>query len=299
MRRKKSSQDSLDLLLDTICNTFGGIVFISILVVILVNSANQTAGSKAPRESDHRRLIQNHRRLSESRERLESLRRAAQQAEQIRERFSDEQTETLLNDLKSMSTSSGQLHDKRNSDLEELSESQILMNETAQALEQLRQTIQKTRRILNSAERQLQNEIALRSRTSKLPRQQQTTKEQVAFFVKGGRLCSHASVDSSGNLTRNEAESAVQTVDGKEFAEPIVSAGLRIEPGGENVEAISERFKKFDPDKHFLGIVVWEDSFEHFEMVKQAAIRLGFKYQLIPLAQDEKVLIGVTSKDVQ
>ena len=39
MSRHKADLDesSLELLLDTICNTFGGVLFISILVVIMVN----------------------------------------------------------------------------------------------------------------------------------------------------------------------------------------------------------------------------------------------------------------------
>ena len=40
-RRRSSRQDSLELLLDTICNTFGGVLFIAILVVLLLQ---QTGG---------------------------------------------------------------------------------------------------------------------------------------------------------------------------------------------------------------------------------------------------------------
>ena len=38
MSRKPNDDDgSLELLLDTICNTFGGVLFISILVILLLN----------------------------------------------------------------------------------------------------------------------------------------------------------------------------------------------------------------------------------------------------------------------
>lgn len=47
MRRKPAPTDSLELLLDTICNTFGGILFIAILVVLLLQ---MTPGSS--QESD-------------------------------------------------------------------------------------------------------------------------------------------------------------------------------------------------------------------------------------------------------
>ena len=36
-RKSSASSDSLDLLLDTICNTFGGVLFIAMLVIILLN----------------------------------------------------------------------------------------------------------------------------------------------------------------------------------------------------------------------------------------------------------------------
>ena len=39
-RRFRGKQDSLDLLLDTICNTFGGIIFIACLVALLARDAN-------------------------------------------------------------------------------------------------------------------------------------------------------------------------------------------------------------------------------------------------------------------
>ena len=37
MRKKGDGDSSLDLLLDTMCNTFGGIVFITILVALITN----------------------------------------------------------------------------------------------------------------------------------------------------------------------------------------------------------------------------------------------------------------------
>ena len=40
MRRRRDQTDGLELFLDTICNTFGGIIFLAILVAIL----SQTQG---------------------------------------------------------------------------------------------------------------------------------------------------------------------------------------------------------------------------------------------------------------
>lgn len=297
--RKRSVDDSLDLLLDTICNTFGGIVFISILVVILANSASESVGSSAPPDAETRRLIDNRRRLAESSARLDALRRAARQVEDLKDRFSDPESVSLLADMTTMQSATDQLHQKRDSDLDNLADSQILMNETAQELERLRSTIAATRQTLNSAKKQLEQEVAIRSRTSKLPRAESTTKKQMSFFLKEGRLCAFASIDASGNVRRNETESRVEVADGKQFAIPIVSSGLSVDPSGGNTDAIAAKFDGFDKDRHFLAIVVWEDSFEHFEAVKDTIVRLGFKYQLMPLAKDEKIYMGVAADAVQ
>ena len=40
-RRRSRKQDSLELLLDTICNTFGGVLFIAILVVMLLQQTGR------------------------------------------------------------------------------------------------------------------------------------------------------------------------------------------------------------------------------------------------------------------
>ena len=41
-RRRKNDTGSLDLLLDTICNTFGGILLIALLVIVLLNTTSKT-----------------------------------------------------------------------------------------------------------------------------------------------------------------------------------------------------------------------------------------------------------------
>ena len=41
-RRERANADSLELLLDTICNVFGGIIFIAIIVALL--TASRAAG---------------------------------------------------------------------------------------------------------------------------------------------------------------------------------------------------------------------------------------------------------------
>ena len=51
-------ESSLDLLLDTICNTFGGVVFIAILVVIMVNLTSDSVTLTPPNKVAQSELIE-------------------------------------------------------------------------------------------------------------------------------------------------------------------------------------------------------------------------------------------------
>jgi len=296
-RKSSASGDSLDLLLDTICNTFGGILFISMLVVILVNAANTEVSQSLPTEEDQQRLTEGRRRLSDTTVKLASLRRAARQIEQLRDRFSDPESEAVIEEMQAFQGMNEAMHESRDASLDDLASMQELINKTAKENAQMRQAIAAAQQALQTAREQLDAEVALRSRTSKLPRQKTTTRQQVAFFLKGGKLCSFARVGLDGQLAANEAEARVIEKDGKQFAEPVPGAGLPIQSDGSTLSPIVEKLKPFSKDKFFVAIVVWPDSFEEFQTVKEAVVREGHEYQLIPMAADEKVFIGEATKE--
>ena len=84
MSRKREGPDgSLELLLDTICNTFGGVLFISILVVILLNMSSKQAETTPPTDAARAELIEAQARLSKTNDELEQLLTAIQTQEQI------------------------------------------------------------------------------------------------------------------------------------------------------------------------------------------------------------------------
>ncbi len=74
MTQRNSSDDgSLDLLLDTICNTFGGVLFISLLVVILLNMSSNEAASTPPEEATQAELSNWESRLAQANREVERL----------------------------------------------------------------------------------------------------------------------------------------------------------------------------------------------------------------------------------
>ena len=290
MSRKKSTDDSLDLLLDTICNTFGGIVFISILVVILVNSASESAGNSAPTEEMRQQLRADRRRLNSTSEKLSQLRRAVRQATALQEKFGDAEAKVILADLATLQSSTNQVHEQRDESLDSLAAEQEEINEAASQLQKLKQIMRQTQSTLDAARQQLKNEIALRSRTSELPRQRRSSRKGVPIFLIKGRMCRHAQV-SGGNLVLSGTESRIESSGTVNYAVPIPSAGLAITE--QSSEQINARLLDYDPAKHVLQVIVWEDSFKQFETFKDVAIRMGFKYELTPFpSTEQRVPIG-------
>ncbi|MEO8166385.1 MAG: hypothetical protein ABI619_13420, partial [Betaproteobacteria bacterium] len=68
MRRRTNTDDSsLELLLDTICNTFGGILFISMLVVILLNMTSEAVEDSPPSPKTQLELLEAERKKRQQR----------------------------------------------------------------------------------------------------------------------------------------------------------------------------------------------------------------------------------------
>lgn len=292
-RRASMSGDSLDLLLDTICNTFGGILFIAMLVVILTNQMSREAAPKDPTAENSHALRTMRGELSESDAKLTKLRQAVRQKEDLERQFADPESRELLTTLHALDDDTTSMITDRNQKLENVAESQANLIESARELERMTQMLAEAQLRLEQEKQLLQNETALRSRTSQTPKQRATQKSPVAYFLHAGRLCAVATKDENGTPIPNEDEVRFvdDPVNGK-YVEPIENAGLPIAPDGSNAEQIAQKLKLFDKDKHYLSVVVYRDSFANFEALKNEIIRAGFEYQLVPFADGEKAYIG-------
>ena len=291
-RKAASSGDSLDLLLDTICNTFGGILFIAMLVAILTNQVSRDIAPTIPSADSSRELRRMRGELTESESRLTKLRQAVRQKEDLERRFADPESLALLESLRAVDDTSDELLKDRSQKLANVAESQAELEETARELERVAQQMAEAQERLRLEKQKLETEANLRSRTSQVPRQRATQKAQIPFFLKGGRLCAYVMRDDDGQYVQNEEETRITEDESeKRFVEPVDNAGLAVPKTGSNAE-IAKRLSTFDKNRHFLSIYVFSDSFAHFEGLKQEVINAGFEYNLVPFPDNAKVSIG-------
>jgi hypothetical protein len=291
--------DSLDLLLDTICNTFGGILFIAMLVVILTNQLSRDAGPSAPSAESSRVLRRLRGELTESESRLTKLRQAVRQKEDLERQFADPESLGLLESLRSLDDSSDELLNERTQKLTDVAESQADLEETARELERLAQRLAEAKERLQLEKQRLEQEASLRSRTSEVPQQRATQKAAIPFFLKAGRFISFVHRDEDGEIVHNEAETTIlEEAPGKKYIEVVPGAGIAVAVDGSNAADIAARLADFDKTKHFLSVFVFKDSFANFESLKNEMIRSGFEYHLVPFRDDARVYLGDQTEPV-
>jgi hypothetical protein len=310
MRRRVAQQsDSMEMLLDTMCNTFGGIILIALLIALLTNESRVT-------ESEARRLTENSamldRRIEQARRELEQAR--AMQAELDR-RVTDPAQANLL-----------QLIDQR----ERLRRVQSAMEEALKAgdqelragdasaqarmLEKFRQLEAETRQAeqemldLRSRGENLQGQIAelrrglqtesnrlaqVRARQTqrlRLPREHDASgRAHFYAILRHGKLYP-LYVFQNGEPVKNTQSLRWQPDGGDTLRiEPIPEAGIR--PLAE-LAAVETFFRQLPSDRVYVVFEVYADSFAEFVAAKEAAIRHGLEYTWEPRKRDAVIRLA-------
>jgi hypothetical protein len=294
VKRSSDTDDgSLDLLLDTICNTFGGVLFISMLVVILLGMSSRQAGLTPPDPEAQAALEALERDRSQSAAKLRTLRSALAIQQQIERQIDDPGLRATVRRLHELQAA----RDARSAQVDaaraQISQAQIEVNRITRSLADARSAHARAAAELQQAEQELEREMSVRTRTARLPRLRPTIKTEVPFFLRQGRLSALLQPAPAGGMTRNTAESTVRTdAAGLQLAEPVPGAGTPVRGDGSARAAVEQRIAQFNRDRHFIAVVVWPDSFAEFAVVKDILVRQGFEYRLMPWPDGEPIPLG-------
>src|SRR4051812_32574075 len=100
MKRRRPADSSLELLLDTICNTFGGVLFLAILVCILLqNTGHSNTHERSGPRFTEAEVIDLVRQQQELETALEGLRSAAAQQDRLAAQFVKPEAKDLHDSL--------------------------------------------------------------------------------------------------------------------------------------------------------------------------------------------------------
>ncbi|MEX0642843.1 MAG: hypothetical protein WD468_09095 [Pirellulales bacterium] len=286
MKRRTSQEfDSLELLLDTICNTFGGVLFLAVLIIALVHRTGGTLARAVTGDADSATATTLKADLEQREAELQSLERALQEYRTTLAELEAEQAVAQARDVLRLRNNVTDLISRRAQYVNQFARLSQEVTEFEQMQESRDSVIIQERKTVQSLVDQLESVRKSQSRTTNLPMLRQTAKREFPIIVRFGRLYFPFTADTAltnrkSNLNDfvilDEEETVIRAI-------PKPYAGLSISGNDAFLDSLRDQLLPVDSETVYLAIGVWEDSFEEFQDLKAAIVKLGFEYRLLPV----------------
>lgn len=286
-RASRKIGDSMDLLLDTICNTFGGVLFIAILVILLLQDTSRRDGEAAESGAvtspvEIRRLSRELSEIEAEIRRLSSIERGQRQTLSIL--APDEIRELLERVAEREAERESQIEERAR--LEAKSADASAGIETAtRSLENTQDSVLEARSRVHDLQRQLQTELAKQRAEIRTPiARPPFGRSEIQMIVQYGRLYvwhKHGRFGTRLGLNVDEFTVVESKIDGM-VTVPRPSRGIPIRDDALSRQQIEERLRQFSAADSYLAFVVRPDSYESFAIVRDVVLATGFEYRLIP-----------------
>jgi hypothetical protein len=307
-RRRRADDSSLELLLDTITNTFGGILFIAILLSLLLKSSSRTA-AEATSQSQPMSAVEQaelESQLADLQQDVESLRRRVASAPHP----ADSQAED--SDLGKLSAAVETAVAERTQAVKNTIESQREAATATEQIEMLEKDQKSIEETLAEAEHRLsaarEEAARLAAAAVQLDRQQQATeieqtvslpnlrpsqKSEVGLYVRFDKLFMMHKWRNGERLGPNTDQFVIVPLpDGagaRQVARPRPATGKDVTAATID-EDLRQLLKSFSPDRFVIGLVVFDDSFDVFQLIKAALVRNGYEYKPMALWSGEAIV---------
>ncbi len=302
--RRRRTEDSLDLLLDTITNTFGGILFLAILVSLLLKTSSRTdpvADDGAPMTPVEQAALEV--RIADLKARIDELTvRVADAHPDIVSDTGEERERELAGLLDRL----GDTLAERARVSAETVDVQRQIAERQQEQARLEEAVEASRRRLEAAEGELDRQLAesaelgrrraeletadqpnVIEQTARLPQLRRSTKRQVGIYIRFDKIFMMHEWRQGERIGPNSRDFVV-TPGRPQRARPRPDAGIAISQATIDRE-LRRLLAPFPPSQWVVATVVFEDSFEVFQIVKQVLVQAGYEYHPIPLKRGESV----------
>ena len=298
--------DSLEMLLDTMCNTFGGIILIALLIALLARDAKvarhqpgdavETSGLlQLQVEQAEQDLVRAQARAEELRREMESPARRELLAQMEARDQARRTAEALLEQVRggprppsmeSVISRIADLSEKTRLAERELVEMRNLGASLTGRVDQLRRGVQEQSNRLAQA-------AARRTQRLRLPRERETTKSHLYLIARHGTIYP-VHFFRNGSPERNTGSLRwIEEGPQNTRIEPLPGSGIRPEPTS---PAFALYLKDVPTDQVYLVFQVYPDSFSAFNQAKETAVARGFEYTWEPRLESVPLRIGAGAR---
>ena len=293
-RRRRSSVNasSLDLFLDTICNAFGGIIFLSILIAVLAKMQDSRQSPSPSKENIpqaevdefSRRLKElqsDRRRIVATIDSLEKLRIGSDQIEVVELK---EQISQATRKLDQAVAEQARVSFK-------LSEVQLEVTHRREDSAELEEKIVAARASYLDKAKAVDDALDSRVQKTELPSVRATNKGNLLMAMRYGKLYLISDPIDRTSSNYYAPHAIVTKTSFSTNVKPRREAGWDLSVAAD-VSHLESALANEPPQSTFISVAVWPDSFKAFAGLKENCLRLGYDYQLLPLSDVESISIG-------
>ena len=291
-RRSKLQSSSLDLFLDTICNAFGGIMFLSILISVLLQFRGNDSAVKLDQptisEAESQQIEDRIAKLQSERSELAATITALEKS-----MVGEDQTEVL--ELQSRLAQSEKRRDQMIKEQVKMSQHirnvETQISERQHELKELDQKLIDARASLVDKSNAVDEALDSREQKMALPKVRTTSKSPIIFMMRYGKLYLATDITNSISEGFYSAHVTEKTSFGVTRIKPRPNAGWDLSRPID-VSEFETHVAGSPSNSTFFSCAVWPDSFEQFGTLKETLLRLGYEYQLIPVDDVDELPIG-------
>jgi len=293
-RCREPSSASFDLLLDTMCNMFGGMVLIAILLALLSQTSGHVS-SEGPVEDDSSFIDAESASLQAAE--LVQLPELIAQRERTLAHMTNATIAVDQKDMELIRQTVSRLESKRKSLDKTLTEQKVESESQETTLSQLEEDI----RVVDA---QCKRESAkVENRKLRLPRLQATKKSPVFLAVKGGVLCAINDVRTvRPPFSKRTYDLTSVTVDHEPGRLDVIeirrTSGGRATRDGMPGSTGSLILRNVDKHTEFLSFAVYPDSYREFNYVKEFFTSRGYDFNWTRM-EDEQTISIIPAESIE
>ena len=296
MRSESSEVTSFDLFLDTICNTFGGIVFLAILMALLIQTrsvvkTDDTQGQALPSPNEIRQMISELDALSAAHAALSETLLNTPQSTRSDDNDAFRQLVKKSSELEAdVAEITGQNADAAKSLAELIAANAALDHENSQ----IPVRIKDAENGVAAGRAKYQALVDSKQQNLRLPRERTTSSASALLMFQNGRvvLAFKPSGFGAGFVDANVTKSAATLNRTRITINP--GAGWDLSDPSDRGE-IAETIADAARNGNAITIAVWPDSYELFDDLRKQMIDANVPYQLWPQDAGEDLLVSFGS----
>lgn len=297
MNRNEPDSTSLDLLLDTITNTFGGVLFVTILVVLQLRTSQLIDEARTANESATHSVEALREELSRKKDEVNLLNQVAGAQRRAMGQLTMGDAKESLRQVIEFRERLQELDSERSRSIATIEQEERETEQLNSQLADRRTRIELEKQRQRDLKQELIREKLARTRTAELPTLRATAKREFPVIVRFGRLYMPYALDPvSLERTRHLDEFvAIGEENGVTRLTPNPLLGIPLDSSESSADMLRRLWDQFPKGSFYVCGAVWDDSFSEFPALKESLVERGIEYRLIPTAMGDVIQEGSVS----